>query len=466
MQIPLLNGIYASPDSDLRTSLPRNMVPVPKASGISNGYLRPSDGLKAFGPATPGIDRGGINWNGTLYRVTGSTLARIGADGSYIEIGQVGPGDPVSLDYSFDRLAIASGGRLYYYDGTDLTQVTDVDLGTVKDMLWVDDYFMTTDGEFIIVTDLNDPYSVNPLKYGSSEADPDPIVALKKIRDEIYALNRYTTEVFQNVGGDNFPYQRLDGAQIPRGCIGTKACAKYLESIAFLGSGRNEAPSVYLAANGNTQKLATREIDQILLGYTEEQLQTAHMDVKVDKAHQHLYIHLPDQTLVFDAAASAVLGEPVWFTLTSSVAGLGAYQVRDLVWVYGKWVFGDPLTPRLGELVTDVSSHFGETVGWDFGVQALFNEGRGAIVHEIELVALTGASAFGAKPVIWTSYSLDGQTWSMERDIASGERGQTRKRLCWRRCGSMRNWRTQKFRGTSDTHVAFVRLDMTIEPLA
>jgi hypothetical protein len=44
-------------------------------------------------------------------------------------LGDVGGSGPVSLDYGFDRLAIRSGTSLYYWNGTTLTQVTDVDLG-------------------------------------------------------------------------------------------------------------------------------------------------------------------------------------------------------------------------------------------------------------------------------------------------------------------------------------------------
>ena len=76
---------------------------------------------------------------------------------------------------------------------------------------------MLTDGEFLIVTELNDPFSVSPLKYGSSEADPDPVKAILKLRNEPYALNRYTIEVFDNVGGEGFPFQRIEGAQTQTG---------------------------------------------------------------------------------------------------------------------------------------------------------------------------------------------------------------------------------------------------------
>jgi hypothetical protein len=466
MQIPILNGIYAGSEPELRTSYPVNMVPVPKQSGISNGFLRPADGLVSNGTG-PGIDRGGINWNGICYRVMGTKLVRVSESGVVTILGDVGgpTSNLVSFDYSFDRLAIASGGRLYYWNGS-LTQVTDPDLGTVLDLVWVDGYFMTTDGESLVVTELNDPTQVNPLKYGSSEADPDPVVALVKLRNEIYALNRNTIEVFDNIGGDFFPFQRIDGAQIQKGVVGTFACCAFVETIAFLGSGRNEEPGIYLGANATANKISTQEIDQILLQYSETELATAKLEARNDKSHQHLYVHLPDRTLVYDAAASGVLEEHVWFTLTTSGSGFSQFRARNFVWIHGKWLVGDPQSSAIGYMSQDTSSHWGQVVRWEFGTLVVYNEGRGAIFNELELVALTGRIAVGINPVITTSYSVDGQSWSQDRPIRVGTTGSTKKRLAWFQQGHMRNWRVQRFRGDSQAHLSFVRLEAQLEPLA
>jgi hypothetical protein len=325
---------------------------------------------------------------------------------------------------------------------------------------------MTTDGEFLIVTELSDPTQVNPLKYGSSEIDPDPVVALLKLRNEIYALNRNTIEVYDNVGGDLFPFQRIDGAQIEKGVVGTHACCVYLESIAFLGSGFNEAPGVYLGGNAKTNKISTQEIDQILLQFTEAQLSTVKLEARNDKAHEHLYIHLPDRTIVFDAAATQDLGQPVWFVLTSSLVGLSKYRAQNLVYCYDKWLVGDPTNTSVGYMVSNISSHYGQKVRWEFGTTIVYNEGRGAIIQNLELVGLTGSAAYGVEPTINTSYSTDGQTYSQQKFINAGKTGQRAKRLVWFQQGWMRNWRIQRFQGTSDAHMSFARLEAAIEPLA
>lgn len=464
MQIGVLNGIYTDGGPDFRTSYPVNLIPVPKTQGISAGYLRPSYGVVEFGTG-PGIDRGGINWNDVCYRVMGTKLVSISSTGITTTLGDVGSGGQVTFDYSFDRLAIASGGRLYYWNGTTLTQVTDPDLGTCLDVVWVDGYFMSTDGTYLIVTELADPTQVNPLKYGSSEVDPDPIEAVLKFRNEIYALNRHTIEVFDNVGGSLFPFARINGAQIQRGCVGTHACCLYAEAIAFVGSGRNEAIAVYLGVNGQSQKISTDEIDKILSGYDESTLSEVVMESQIKDGHDFLIAHLPDRAYVYDIAASKIMGENVWFVLTSSLTGFSEYRAKNLVWCYNKWLCGDPTSVSHGYLSDTLSTHYGEKIRWEFGTTIIYNQSMGAIFHALELVCLTGRVVLGLNPQISTSYSTDGETWSQDKYIVAGKQGERNKRLAWFQNGHMKNWRIQRFKGDSDSNISIARLEAQLEPL-
>jgi hypothetical protein len=154
-------------------------------------------------------------------------------------------------------LIVRSSDQLYYWDGTTLTHVTDTDLGPVVDMLWIDGYTMTTDGTSIIVTELNDPTSVLPLKYGSAEEDPDMVTGLIKVKDEAIALGQYTIQFFQNVGGNGFPFQPVKSASIPVGCVGPTAKCLYGDSFAFVGSARNEAIGVYIAGSGTATRISS-----------------------------------------------------------------------------------------------------------------------------------------------------------------------------------------------------------------
>lgn len=487
MRISILAGIIADLGADFRTSYPLNLIPVPKQTGINEGYLRTAEGMVTFsatnnvpdnpaGPIKQPVDRGAITWNDVCYRVIGAYLVRINADGTDTVLGSVGfDGEPVSMDYGFDYLSIGSAGDLYYYrTTTGLQQVTDTDLGTVVDHIWISGYYMTTDGDYLVTTELNDPFSVNPTKYGSSEAAPDKIKRLRRIRNEAVALNRYTTEFFQNVGGSGFPFQRVEGAMIPKGCVGTFASCYYLETFAFVGGGTDEATSVYVGAPGQAVKIATREIEIILADYTPEQQGTIVLESRAEKLHEFLYLHLPDRTMVYDAAASKALGEAVWFEL-SSVDDSGVdtrYSARYFTYCYGKWLFGDILRSRIVGYLTDRDARqYGNEVPWQFDTPLLYNESRAAIIHELELVRLPGRPAAISPPperpaTIWLSYTDDGISWSTPRPSGSTKPGMTLARTIWRKLGRMQHYRGLRVRGMYNPYPdALVRLEAVIEPL-
>lgn len=467
MQIPILSGIYTSVSGDFRTSYPMNLAPVPKATGVSESYLKTADGIIRLDDENlEGIDRGGINWRGILYRVIGTKLIRVNSSGGVTIIGDVGEGGQCSFDYSFDRLSIQAGVRLFYYNGLVLEPVLDGDIGTVLDQIWVDGYFMTTDGVSLVVTELNDPMEINPIKYGSSEIDPDNVVALLKVRGEVLVLNRYTIETFQNVGGANFPFQRISGAMVQKGCVGKDAKCRVAQTYAFVGGGRNESLSIWLGNDSSCIKIATREIEQILSKYTEAQLSKLIMESREYDAHQHIYVHLPNETLVYDFAASAATSSPVWFTLSSGVAGQSKYRARNLVYCYNKWIVGDAYDGRIGYLSDTVATQYGQIAEWRFSTSFIYNASAGGIINSLELVALTGRAELGVNPTISLSHTKDGLTWSDEKFCSTGGRGEYAQRITWRRVtGIFRQYLGLRFRGANGSVISFARIEAQVEGL-
>ncbi len=464
MQVPILSGTFADETGDFRTSYPRNLIPVPKQNGISNGYLRPADGLEQFALGLGSV-RGGVVWNEESYYVTGTSLIKVAESGAVTFLGTIPGTGQVTIDYSFDRLIISGNNELYYWVGGELVQVVDEDLGVCLDALWLAGFTVSTDGESLVVTELADPTAVNPLKYGSSESDPDPIKSVKRLRTEFYAINRHTCELFELIGGTGFPFARNEGAQLQRGALGTHCVTVFNEALAFLGSARKEAPAVWAGTNGNTAKLSTREIDTILEGYTTEDLAASVLETRAFKNHQLLYLHLPDQVLVYDEPASRAVQEPVWYTLDSGLTDIATYRGRYFLWCYGRWLCGDPTSATIGTVNDKKSSHYGQVIGWEFGTTIMYNEGRGGVIYQMELACLPGRVAFGANPVVWTSFSDDGETWSQEWTCYAGMQGDRRKRLTWLDQGDLTNWRIQRFRGTSDAHLSFARLELELEAL-
>lgn len=462
-QVAILSGVYADTSANIRSAYPRNLEPRLVDSGLSKGYLRSAPGISAL-TTGPGPDRGAINWLGTCYRAMGSSLVSV-AGATVTTLGDISDGDPTSMDYSFDRLAIASGGGLYYYNEAEgVTQVTDPDLGLVLDMIWISGFFMTTDGTSLVVTELNDPYAVNPLKYGSSESDPDPITGLMKVRGEAYAVNRYTIENFQNIGGNGFPFQVNNGGLISKGCVGTHAKAYFLETFAFVGGGRNEALSVYLAGSGQAIPISTPEIDRELAALTDLEQASIEVETLVLDNEQKLLIHLPDKTLVYNHQATSAAGEPIWHILVGGVEADEQYPVRHFALAGGKWLCGSA-DGQVGYLDQAVETHFGEVAGWRFETTFIYNASKGGILNSLELVGLPGHAPFGVDPTCFLSVTLDGMTWGQERAISMGGFGERRKRVQWRPKRRFANYCGLRFRGANTAMASWARLEAVVEGL-
>lgn len=469
-QVPILSGI-ATKGADYVISYPRNLVPTALSTGISDAYLRTTEGIDEFAVINEsflGADRGAINWNGELYRVIGQYFLKVDAEGNYTIIDTLPTGGNVRFDFSFDYLGIACSNNLYLYDGVTVQQVTDPNLRDVVDMVWVDGYWMTTDGEFIPVTNLNDPFTVNPLKYGALDNDPSPIKALLKVKDEPYALSRYTISPLSNVGGTGFPFVVVDGGVIQKGIVGGRCACVYIETIAFMGSGRNEAIAVYMVNAGVAQKISTVEIDRVLSTYTEEQLSDVLMEARVHDDMQQLYIHLPDQTMVYDFFTSQKLSYPVWFFLSSSHDAQGLYRARNFVYIYNKWTCGDVFDARkIGYLTRDHCAQYGQAVGYRFDTPIVYGDGKNVIVHEMELEATTGTNYNDdfTDQYIRRQYSTDGKLWSDAKQRSLGSVGDYNKRIRWLSCGMLRKWRTERFSGLTKHAISFSRLECLFEKL-
>jgi hypothetical protein len=462
--IPILKGLVATGEADFKSSIPINYEPVVQQTGISAGYLRAAPGIVLVTATGLGADRGGISWNGTHYRVIGPKFGKL-VGSAFTVLGDVGDNDlPVSLDFSFDLLAIASNENLFYWNGSTLGQVTDPDLGVVTDEMYIDGRFITTDRTSIVLTELSDPYAVDPLKYGSAEVSPDPIVGLNHIRGEMNALGTSTIENFRNVGGSGFPYQRNPGALIPKGVVGTHAFAYFMETYVFVGGAPNAAPSVWLAGGGEANNISTPEVDEALAALTDEQLALVEVEARDEKGEERIIVHLPDRSLVYLMQTSLASKEPVWCEYRAGTDNDQPYPLRHLTYVDGRW-YGGTADGRIGYLDHGIETLFGDERGWRFDTLLLYNQSLGGIVHSLELVGLTGRAPFGAAPQIFFSYTADGETWSDERSIESGRAGERAKRCQIRPHWRFRNYMGIRMRGAGNGRQAWASLQAEIEGL-
>ena len=453
MQIPIMAGTSAK-GGRFNASFPINLEPRAVENGLSQGQLVSSRG--AVDVVTgPGKDRGGIAWNGTLYRVMGGKLVSVSSAGVITALGDVADDTrPCKFDYGFGRLGIRSADRLYYWDGATLAEVTDPDLGSVVDFVWMDGYYVTTDGTYVVVTELRDPTAVDPIKYGSAEEDPDAVTGVEKWREELYVFGRHTIQVFQNVGGLTFPFQVNQGAMVPYGCISATAKTRIADTIAFVGGGRDEPLRVYALQNGTAAAISTEEIDRLLAAEPYPEL--IELEQRGFGSETVLYVHLSQVTAAITLRTSGEANQPAWFYLNSG--RFGPYRPVHAVLCYGKHWVGDLSSSRLGVLSDDVTSHFGEEADWQFDTAAMFNDGASFIVHGVELFGQfpTGPNA------VFLSMTRDGAQWSNE--VSRVLTGRRDERVNWRPHVRIPAWCGLRWRGSGK--VAIARAEIDAEPLA
>ena len=448
--IPLLGGMVANSQAEFVESVPINLEPVAVDNKIASGQFRAPPGLVPF-TTGPGEDRGAINWNGRHFRVMGTKLIEIGVG----VIGDVGGSGPVALDYGFDRLSIASGDKLFYFDdGNGLVEVTDIDLGLVKDAIWIDGFTMTTDGKYIVVTELSEPTSVLPLKYGSAEEDPDMITGLIKVRGEGYVPGRHTIELLSNIGGNGFPFAVIDGATIPYGVVSPSAKCPFAESFAFCGSARNESLGIYVAGSGTAVKLSNRALDRALEMISDPTVIELEAWTFLDE--KRLLVHLGAETWVYVDGASRKAGERVWYRRTNCP--------RHAIEINGTWYAA--IGNEVGKLSNDVSTLLDDPAEWRFDTPFVHADGQGVILGSIELVGLPGRMPADEEAVAFFSYSTDGQTWSREHRLPIGVAGSRRKRMQWRPNIEISNYATFRFRGYDRSMPGFTKIEADVEPLS
>lgn len=452
VQIPIQTGVRVRGGA-FQTSYPVNLYQHLIESGLSKGELISERGARQIATG-PGIDRGGTVWNDALYRVMGSKLVQVGADDTITELGTLETdGLNCLFAHGFDQFAVGSSERLYYYDGGTLTQVTDPDLGRVLDVTWIDGYFVTTDGTYLVVTELNDPSSVDPLKYGSAETVPDPLVGVDTLREELVAVGRYSLQFFRNVGGNGFPFQNVRGALIPYGAVSARAKCHIAGTLAFVGSGEDEPLGVYIVTQGAAVRISDEVIDGILAECGDES--SIVLEPRSFGFEQHLVVHVGQCSAALVLKASQEAGTGLWHQLAT---GQGRYRPRNAVFWQGQHYVGDIETTALGVLDSEITAHYGVEQGWSLDAGMLYNDGFGLILNEVEIMGQFPQT----ETAVFFSMTRDGELWSNE--ISLRLNGTREQRVVWRpnvRAGRMVGFR---FRGRG--RVAIARADARGEGLA
>lgn len=462
-QVPIIKGDKIGVETDYRDALPVNMYAVARKVLGANGYMLSYPGLSLLGTGS-GIDRG-ANYNerfGNQFRVSGTKLISVSSSGTVVELGDVSGSEQVAMPYSFNTQCVISNGRMFLYSsGGGFVEVTDSDLGTPIDCVWVDSYYFLTDGEYLYHTDISDETVIDPLNFATAEFMPDKSLGLAKTQDnKVMVFGRYTLEYFVNVATDNFAFQRVATRAQKIGIVATHAKCESGGNFYITGGRKEEDISVYAVAVGSSQKVSTREIDKILGQYTEPELADMRMEARTENNVTFIIIHLPNETLCFNESVAAAFGiETAWMILKSDVQGDTPYRGINGVFDArtAKWVYGDKINSNIGVLDNDICTQYDNIVEWIFYTPFIYLES--ASIDSIELEIIPGHTTAEDATVAF-SLTDNGVTYGTEYWELYGDPLDYGNRFIQRRIGYVRDWVGFKFRGASTSRMSFAKLEL------
>jgi len=481
MKIPLdiCNGFYESESLPLNSQRCVNLRPVaPQAQSLSSKALLGTDGIKTFSTSTDGLGRGSILAAAKPYFVSGTKFYSMNSFGVATNLGTVEGSGLVSMatnttvDGVTKIVIVVPGVTAYVYNSSsnDITEVTDPDFQVSDTVVFKDGYFIFTasNGLKIFNSNLNDPLSYDALDTGTAEIDPDLIVGAIVNHNELFVMGEITGELFQNIGGSGFPFQRIAGANIQKGIVGKFAMVSFDNSFVFVGGGENELPAIWkVSGSSSVVKISNSAIDHAIQKYSKDELSncfamTYSKDGNFFATFTFESTNIASRTFVYNATTSALTGQNVWHENQSGLGSDGVevdrWRVQSIVHAYGKLLVGDSKTSKIGYLDSSTYDEYGDTILRKLTTSPFRHLDQSQFWGDLELVMLNGvglASGNGSDPHIAMSFSDDGgRTFSSEFSRSYGKIGQYDRRTIWRRQGRVPTNRVLQFRATAPTEFA------------
>lgn len=315
---------------------------------------------------------------------------------------------------------------------------------TANDITWIDGYFIVTEGgtNKFYVSDLAG-FNIDTLSFASAEGSPDILLAVANNHRDLWLFGEKTIEIFVNTGNADFPFERVQGGFIEVGLLATSSVAKIAGTLLWLGRNNEGQGSVYMANGMRPQRVSTHAIEQAIAGYANPS--TASAFAYHWKGHNFYVLNFAEATWVYD------LSTGLWHERAYTNEGtlerhrVGSHGFSSSL---GLHIVGDYETGEVYIFDDDTYSDDGDAITRLRASPHVSNDLKRLHCSKFQLDMETGigldGDVQGSEPTVMHDFSDDGgHTWSSESfalaDAGSGEIGEYKTRVIWRRLGTFRD---------------------------
>jgi hypothetical protein len=508
MKTPILGSSYVARSINAADNRMINLFPeVIPEGGKEPGFLNRAPGLKFQRTVGTGPIRAlwSHQTNGAdFYVVSGTEVFKMTSlTATPVKLGDVADGGPVSIADNGTQLFFACNGPSYIYNEAtnEFKQITDPDFPGAATVGYLDGYFVFNEpnSQRIWVTALLDGSSIDPLDFASAEGSPDGLVAVNVDHREAWLFGTDSVEVWYDVGGTDFPLQRIQGAFNEIGCVAAFSIAKLDNSLYWLGTDARGQGIVYKANGYAGQRVSTHAIEYAIAQYGN--ISDALAYTYQQEGHGFYVLTFPsaNATWVYDAATQA------WHERAGLVNGAFTRHRSNCQCNFGgETVVGDFENGNIYTFDLDVYSDNGQAQKWLRSWRALptgQNNLKRTAHHSLQLDAETGVGLNGLTndtnvflvteaednlitesgdfilssitqipiepPQAMLRWSDDGgHTWSSEHWTSMGRIGEYGHRTIWRRLGMTLKLRDRVYEvsGTDPVKIAIVGAELQASP--
>lgn len=450
VQIPFVGHAYADETKPLSIQECVNYYPeVAQQDARAIVSLKKTPGLSLWTTIGSGPIRGIWDMGDNAYVVSGTELYKVSSNKTATLLGTILGSGVVSMADNGSELVIVNGANGYFYsESLGFSIITDTDFYGADVVQYIDGYFVfnRSGTSQFFSSDLYSGLTYLGTDFASAEGWPDKIVSILIINRRIWLLGEETTDVWWNTaaGGSGFPFSRIEGSFMHRGCGAARSPAIVDNAIIWLG----EDKIVYIAQGYAPQRISTHPLEQEFSSYST--ISDAYAYSYTQDGHKFYVLTFPTagKTWVYDMSTG------LWHRRKSY--NITRHRVSSYRWCFGKHLVGDYANGNVYEYsrhsYTDNGApierirstpyvHSNQKPFTINRLQVHMDMGQG-LVGTVDPSTVTDplAIADGQFPYVSLEYTKDGgRTWSTKKLASVGPIGDYSRRAIWRRLGKAYN---------------------------
>lgn len=444
-----LDGEYQSDSLTISNQTAVNCyINIPQTPSFAAVTLFGTPGIRQI--ATTGIikqvNRGCHVKDGKFYFVNGTTAYRldeVNNEFNIVALGEITGTARCSFADNGKQLMIVTDNDGWIIDETAtpiFQKITDPDFkanGNPKQVVFIDGFFIViTDSKKFIRSAINNGLSYGALDFASAEADPDDIVSVVVNKNRLFIAGSETIEVFENLGLGGFPFQRINGFVIPKGCFSPFSMINIGESFMWIGGGENESPAIWELNGSSAQKVSNTAIDSELQAFSQSDLNEAFAYSYAQKGAFFVAFSFPSVTFVYDIVTGKWHERRSRVVDTKGIASKVRCRINSLATAYNRVICCDSQDGRVGVLDPDVYKEYDQPILREFSTITLFNQGNSFSIPHVELTMESGVgNEEQSEPEVRLAFSKDAQKFSNDIPRKVGKVGEFESRQIWRKLG-------------------------------